>query len=90
MKRSAKNKGAEAKMALLKHKADVDKSRNGGYSPLYVASEHGHTDAMKVLLDHKATVLEYRGETFAYLDTILDKEGSWVKNRNFFLWVPVY
>ena len=45
---------------------------------------------MSSQLDHKATVLEYRGETFAYLDTILDKEGSWVKNRNFFLWVPVY
>ena len=40
-------------------------------------------------LDHKATVLEYKGETFAYLDTTLDKEGSWVENRNFFLWVPV-
>jgi len=45
---------------------------------------------MSSQLDHKATVLEYKGETFAYLDTILDKEGSWVKNRNFFLWVPVY
>ena len=40
-------------------------------------------------LDHKATVLDYEGATFAYLDTILSKDGSWVENRNFFLWVPV-
>ena len=40
-------------------------------------------------LDHRGTVLEYDGETFAYLDTVLDKQGIWVKNRNFFLWVPL-
>ena len=40
-------------------------------------------------LDHRGTVLEDGGETFAYLDSILDREGNWVKNRNFFLWIPM-
>ena len=40
-------------------------------------------------LDHRGTVLEYGGETFAYLDSVLDSEGNWIKNRNFFLWIPM-
>ena len=40
-------------------------------------------------LDHRGTVLEDDGETFAYLDSILDSEGNWIKNRNFFLWIPM-
>ena len=40
-------------------------------------------------LDHKAMVLNFKGETFAYLDSVLDRESNWMKNRNFFLWVPV-
>ena len=40
-------------------------------------------------LDHRGTVLEDDGETFAYLDSILDSEGNWTKNRNFFLWIPM-
>ncbi len=40
-------------------------------------------------LDHRGTVLEDEGETFAYLDSILDSEGNWIKNRNFFLWIPM-
>ena len=40
-------------------------------------------------LDHRGTVLEDGGETFAYLDSILDREGNWVKNRNFFFWIPM-
>ena len=40
-------------------------------------------------LDHRATVLEYSGETFAYLDSVLDSEGNWIRNRNFFLWIPM-
>ena len=40
-------------------------------------------------LDHKAMVLNFKGDTFAYLDSILDKEGNWIKNRNFFLWTPM-
>lgn len=40
-------------------------------------------------LDHRGTVLEDEGETFAYLDSILDSDGNWIKNRNFFLWIPM-
>lgn len=39
-------------------------------------------------LDHKATILEYGGETFAYLDSVIDPAGIWTEYRNFFLWVP--
>ena len=43
---------------------------------------------ISALLDHKATVLEYDGETFAYLESVIDVVGNWTEQRNFFLWVP--
>ena len=45
--------------------------------------------AISARLDHKAMVLNFKGETFAYLDNVLNREGNWIKNRNFFLWTPM-
>ena len=34
--------------------ADIDKAADGGYTPLYIASEQGHADVVRVLLDNGA------------------------------------
>jgi serine/threonine-protein phosphatase 6 regulatory ankyrin repeat subunit B len=47
---------------LLEHKADVDKAKGDGVTPLYIASENGHLDVVRVLLEHKADVNKARDD----------------------------
>ncbi len=42
--------------ALMEGGADIDKTMDGGYTPLYVASVQGHVDVVKVILEEGADI----------------------------------
>ena len=82
--------------SLLKHYLMDGTIPNHHTLNLFLQKRHKARDFSRLLrntnivapLDHKATILDYDGQTFAYLDSVIDPEGIWTEYRNFFLWVP--
>ena len=47
---------------LVEQGADIDKARNDGATPLFIASQNGHVDVVSVLLEQGADIDKARND----------------------------
>ena len=49
---------------LLEQEADIDKATNSGRTPLWIASQNGHGEVVRMLLEQGADIhLSWQGQT---------------------------
>ena len=67
----------EVVSALLEQGADVDKAKNDGATPLYVASEKGDVNVVSVLLEQGADIDKACDEGHSFVHSLRRAMWMW-------------